>query len=186
MAASSPASTPSGVMTFTCTPAISRASTVAGMSSALAANPVTIASSMNAMCAFHASASSSGGDIGGCSRRSTTICWPAVITACAWGLTVGGTRMLRSSRRPSETPVSGLLSVMAGTYRVAESLLRGRARAQNPATGCGAYGASSRAISSSDSVSSTAATASLMWCGLVAPMIGAVMPGFDNIHAVAT
>ena len=80
------------------------------MSSALAANPVTIASSMNAMWAFHASASSSGGLAGGWSSRSTTIADPAAITAWAWGLTVGGTRMVRSRRRVP----SGLLSVMAG------------------------------------------------------------------------
>ena len=57
---------------------------------------------------------------------------------------------------------------------------------QKPATACGWYGASRRLTSSSDSTRSTAATASSMWWGLVAPMIGAVTTGLDSIQAVAT
>ena len=45
---------------------------------------------------------------------------------------------------------------------------------RSPATGCGTYGSSSRATSSSLSSRSSAATASSRCCGLVAPTIGAV------------
>src|SRR5262245_50219395 len=113
MSAASLASTPSGVITLTCTPAISRASTVAGMSAAPAANPLMISSSVVAICFFQASASSSGGDVAGLSSRSTTICCPAAITAWACSLTVGGTRIERSNFRVP----SAELSAMAGTYR---------------------------------------------------------------------
>ena len=57
---------------------------------------------------------------------------------------------------------------------------------ENPATLCGTYGASKAATSSSDSFNETAATASSRCCNFEAPMIGAVIAGFESIHAKAT
>src|SRR5689334_17307022 len=57
---------------------------------------------------------------------------------------------------------------------------------EKPRTGWGTYGSSSAAISSEESVSDSAATASSRWCGLVAPTIGAVITGLESIHASAT
>ena len=56
----------------------------------------------------------------------------------------------------------------------------------NPAMACGWYGFSSNSISSALSWTPAAAMASARWCGLVAPTIGAVMPGFASAHAMAT
>ncbi len=55
-----------------------------------------------------------------------------------------------------------------------------------PRTGCGRYGSSSRRISPSVSFTDKAATASSRWCGLLAPMIGAVTYGLQSIQASAT
>src|SRR5258705_382262 len=50
-----------------------------------------------------------------------------------------------------------------------------------PTTACGTYGSSREVISSAESFTFTDAGASSRWCSLVAPTIGAVMTGFDDV-----
>ena len=89
-------------------------------------------------------------------------------------------------RRPAHQPLDRLHDREAACRPAAYAAGRNRAltRCQScPSTGCGRYGAASAALSSSDSATSSAFTASSSCHTWLAPTIGAVTPGRPSSHA---